>query len=60
MLNKLNTEIGAILTTPETAKRFAVESAEVEIRTPAEMRRMIPEDLAKWDKVARDAGMPKQ
>jgi tripartite-type tricarboxylate transporter receptor subunit TctC len=60
VLNKLNTEIGAILTTPETAKRFAVESAEVEIRTPAEMRRMIPEDLAKWDKVARDAGMPKQ
>ena len=60
VLNKLNTEIAAILTTPETAKRFAVESAEVEIRTPAEMRRMIPEDLAKWDKVARDAGMPKQ
>jgi tripartite-type tricarboxylate transporter receptor subunit TctC len=60
VLNKLNTEIAAILKLPETAKRFAVESAEIEARTPAEMRKMIPEDLAKWDKVAREAGMPKQ
>ena len=60
ILTKLNTEIAAILTTPEAAKRFAVDSAEVELRTPAEMRKMIPADLAKWDKVARDAGMAKQ
>ena len=60
VVNRLNTEIAGILKLPETAKRFAVESAEIEIRTPAEMRKMIPEDLAKWDKVARDAGMPKQ
>jgi tripartite-type tricarboxylate transporter receptor subunit TctC len=60
ILQKLNTEIGAILVMPETAKRFAVDSAEVEIRTPAELRKMIPVDLAKWDKVAREAGMPKQ
>jgi tripartite-type tricarboxylate transporter receptor subunit TctC len=60
VLNKLNTEIAAILVTPETAKRFAVDSAEVDIRTPAEIRKMIPVDLAKWDKVAREAGMAKQ
>ena len=60
VINKLNTEIAAILKLPETAKRFAVDSAEVEIRTPAEMRKMIPADLAKWEKVAKDAGMPKQ
>ena len=60
VLQKLNTEIAAILVTPETAKRFAVDSAEVEIRTPAEMRKMIPADLAKWEKVAREAGMSKQ
>jgi tripartite-type tricarboxylate transporter receptor subunit TctC len=60
IINKLNTEIAGILKLPETAKRFAVESAEVEIRTPAELRKMIPEDLAKWEKVAREAGMPKQ
>jgi tripartite-type tricarboxylate transporter receptor subunit TctC len=60
VLNKLNTEIGAILKLPETARRFAAEAAEVDIRTPAEIRKMIPADLAKWDKVARDAGMQKQ
>jgi tripartite-type tricarboxylate transporter receptor subunit TctC len=60
VINKLNAEIGKVLLLPETAKRFAADSAEVEIRTPAEIRKMIPADLAKWDKVARDAGMAKQ
>ena len=60
VVNKLNTEIAAILARPETAKRFAAESAEVEARTPAEIRKMIPAELAKWEKVARDAGMQKQ
>jgi tripartite-type tricarboxylate transporter receptor subunit TctC len=59
ILNRLNTEIASILQMPETAKRFAAESAEVEMRTPAEMKKFIPVDLAKWDKVARDAGMAK-
>jgi len=60
VLNKLNTEIAAILVLPETAKRFAVDSAEVDIPTPAEIRKMIPADLAKWAKVAKDAGMEKR
>jgi tripartite-type tricarboxylate transporter receptor subunit TctC len=59
VINKLNTEIAAILVLAETAKRFAVDSAEVDIRTPAEIRKMIPADLAKWAKVAKDAGMEK-
>jgi tripartite-type tricarboxylate transporter receptor subunit TctC len=60
VINKLNTEIAAILALPETAKRFAVDSAEVDIRTPAEIRKMIRTDLAKWAKVAQDAGMEKR
>jgi tripartite-type tricarboxylate transporter receptor subunit TctC len=60
VINKLNKEIAAVLALPETAKRFAADSAEVDIKTPAEIRKMIPADLAKWDKVARDAGMAKQ
>jgi tripartite-type tricarboxylate transporter receptor subunit TctC len=60
VINKLNTEIAAILSMPETAKRFAVDSAEVDIRTPAEIRKMIRADLAKWAKVAQDAGMEKR
>jgi len=60
IVNKLNKEIGVILAMPETAKRFAVDSAEVWIQTPAEIRKMIPADLAKWAKVANDAGMEKR
>jgi len=60
VINRLNAEIGTILALPETARRFAVDSAEVDIRTPAEIRKMIPADLAKWEKVAKDAGMQKQ
>jgi tripartite-type tricarboxylate transporter receptor subunit TctC len=60
VLNKLNTEIAAILKMPETQKRFAAEAAEVEIRKPAEIREMVKADLVKWEKVAADAKMPKQ
>ena len=60
VLNKLNTEVAAILKLPETAKRMADEGAEVEIRTPAAIREMIKTDLVKWAKVAQDANMPKQ
>ena len=60
VLARLNREIGAILAMPETAKRFAAEGAEVETRTPAELRQMIRADIAKWEKVARDAKMEKR
>lgn len=60
VINKLNTEVATILKLPETAKRFALEGAEVEPRTPAEIRKMISADLVKWAKVAQDAGMQKQ
>jgi tripartite-type tricarboxylate transporter receptor subunit TctC len=58
VVNKLNTEVAAILKLPETAKRFAADGAEVEARTPADIRQMIKTDLVKWSKVAKDAGMP--
>lgn len=60
VINKLNTEVAAILRLPDTAKRFSAEAAEVEIRTPEEIRKMIPVDLAKWAKVAKDAKMQVQ
>ena len=60
VINKLNKEIAVVLAMPETAKRFAADSAEVDIRTPAEIRKMIVADLTKWAKVAQDAGMEKR
>jgi tripartite-type tricarboxylate transporter receptor subunit TctC len=60
ILTKLNTEIAAIQKLPETQKRLAADGAEVAMRTPAEMRAFIPQDIAKWTKVAQEAGMKKQ
>lgn len=57
IIARLNAEIATFLKMPETQKRFTNDGAEVDIRTPAEMRRMIPVDMAKWAKVAREAGM---
>ncbi len=60
ILTKLNSEIAAIQKLPETQKRLATEGAEIVMRTPAEMRTFVPQDIAKWAKVAQDAGMKKQ
>ena len=60
VLNRLSSTIIAVQKLPETAKRFESEGAEIVVKTPAEMKALIPEDIAKWTKVARDAGMLKQ
>jgi tripartite-type tricarboxylate transporter receptor subunit TctC len=60
VINKLNSEVEAILKLPETQKRFVAEGAEVETQTPAQLREMIRTDLVKWAKVAQDAKMVKQ
>jgi tripartite-type tricarboxylate transporter receptor subunit TctC len=57
IIAKLSTAITAYLNMPETQKRFTNGGAEVDIRTPAEIRKMIPLDMAKWAKVAKEAGM---
>ena len=60
VLNKLNAEVAVIQKNPETERRFGLEGAEVVIRTPAEIKAMIPKDIAKWTKFAQEAGMKKQ
>ncbi len=60
ILNKLNAEIAAVQKLPETEKRLSTEGAELAMKTPAEMRAFIPEDIVRWRKVARDAGMKMQ
>ena len=60
VLERLNAEIAAIQKLPETQKRLALDGAEIAMRTPAEMRAFIPQDIARWTKVANDAGMKKQ
>jgi tripartite-type tricarboxylate transporter receptor subunit TctC len=57
VIAKLNAAIAIYLKMPETQKRYLNDGAEVDIRTPAEVRAMIPVDMAKWARVAKEAGM---
>jgi len=57
IVNRLHAEIAGYLRMPETQKRFTGMGAEVDIRTPEEMRKLIPEEIAKWTKVAKDSNM---
>ena len=60
ILNRINAEIAAIQKLPETRERLAQQGADVVMRTPDEMRSFIPQDMARWAKVAQDAGMQKR
>lgn len=55
--DKLRGEIVAILKDPVTQKRLAAEAAETKITTPAEMRKMIHEEIKKWTVVAKQANI---
>lgn len=55
ILNRLNSEIVAVLRDPETAKRLESQAAEPMITTPAQFAKLLSSELAKWDKVAKQS-----
>ncbi len=57
VVNRLSTELTTFLKMPETQKRFNDEGVEMDIMTPAEIRKMISSDIAKWTKVAKASGL---
>ena len=57
IVTKLNTEIGAILRDPEMAKRLVAEAAEPVIETPEAFGRIIVNDIAKWQRIAKQSGI---
>ncbi len=57
IISRLSAEVETFLSLPDTRKRFADEGAEVDFKPPAELRKMIPADIAKWTQVAKAAGM---
>lgn len=59
VINLLSKELTTFLQMPETQKRLNDDGVELNIMTPAELRKMITRDLAKWAKVAKDTGMPR-
>jgi len=42
---------------PETLKRFEAEGVEADYLTPAEVRKMLPIEMAKWKNVAKVANI---
>jgi tripartite-type tricarboxylate transporter receptor subunit TctC len=57
IVNKLTTEMARYLKLPETLKRFAAEGVEADYLNPAEVRRMLPVEMAKWGNVAKMANI---
>jgi len=55
ILDKLAKEIGAVLSTPETQKQFAADGAEVVQKSPADFAAFFAAELAKWERVVKDA-----
>lgn len=60
IVNKLNMEIARYSKLPETAKRYEAEGVEADPRTPEEVRKMLPVEMAKWANVAKVANIKGQ
>ena len=60
IITKLNLEIARYLRLPETLKRFESEGVDADIRTPEEVRKMLPVEMAKWANVAKVANIRNQ
>jgi tripartite-type tricarboxylate transporter receptor subunit TctC len=60
IVDKLHAEIARYFTSPETLKVMAAMGASVDIKNVDEMRKIIPEEIRKWTKVAIDTGMPRE
>ena len=54
---RLNAEIGAILRDPEMAKRLVAEAAEPVVDTPEAFGSLIVNDISKWTRIAKQAGI---
>jgi tripartite-type tricarboxylate transporter receptor subunit TctC len=57
IVNKLTTEMARYLKLPETLKRFEAEGVEADYLNPAEVRKMLPVEMAKWRNVAKMANI---
>lgn len=60
IIERLHREMVQILQSPQIKKRFAADAAETVGNTPDEFAKHIRNELEKWDRVARNAGIKKQ
>lgn len=57
LVARLNQEIGKILSAADVGERFAQQGTEARTSTPAELGHHLKTEVARWQKVAREAGI---
>lgn len=57
VIERLNTEITKIVTSPEVRERFAKQGVEVAPTTPDRFNAYLKEEVDRWGKVVREAGI---
>ena len=60
IVSKLNLEVGAVVREAESVKWFTLQAADPLSAPPEEFRRLIATDIARWRKVAKEAGISVQ
>ncbi|TAJ26168.1 MAG: tripartite tricarboxylate transporter substrate binding protein [Reyranella sp.] len=57
LVDRLNRAVDATIRSPEVARKFAELGADPQFGTPAEFKLYVAEDLAKWARLAKEAGL---
>ncbi len=57
VIDKLNEELNRALKTPEVAAKIAQQGGDVETSTPAELKKRVETELAKWRKIVAATGI---
>ena len=57
---RLHKETAAFFTSPEMREKMTAMGAVIDIQGPDEMRKIVPIEIAKWTRVAIEAGMPRE
>jgi tripartite-type tricarboxylate transporter receptor subunit TctC len=57
---RLHQETAKFFTSPEMREKMTAMGAVLDIKNADEMRKIVPAEIAKWTRVAIDAGMPRE
>jgi tripartite-type tricarboxylate transporter receptor subunit TctC len=57
---RLHKETARFFTSPEMREKMTAMGAVLDIKNADEMRKIVPAEIAKWTRVAIDAGMPRE
>ena len=57
---RLHKETAGFFTSPEMREKMTAMGAVIDIQGPDEMRKIVPIEIAKWTRVAIEAGMPRE